>query len=449
MRGHNRIKAGVSLGTIIMLVCTVAVLAGFAALMPSFTGNQDILIDAARLAVAMDDSLTQLGVSTEQMLQNHVRPQQTIIPPFTSRTAYTTVSVQATVPAAVATPAPTPTPSPKRSFSLCAAGSVEWNADVRKALTIDQTPRYGLLTDQMQNTMQADLSLLTLQNTISTTNTLSNVNMPADILEPISSLGVTAVNLGHISALNYGEAGLSETANAVRTAGMTPIGAHSPALITLNDIRIALLHYQDVFSATARKNMQQQEREALFAPIDLTQITSDINRARQSGAQVVIVTLWWGEQKQNEPTDEQLVQAQAIADAGADMILCTGNGALQPVRVLSANRGDNKYHPVLCAYSLGNLFSPDRETRITLTGILLKTNVIYDTVTNTVAFENLCYTPTYAWRGKDDGKTIQRILINDPNHLPDFVDKNQQGVMERCMTLINTVMADTAIPLVY
>jgi len=62
-----------------------------------------------------------------------------------------------------------------------------------------------------------------------------------------------------------------------------------------------------------------------------------------------------------------------------------------PVRVLSANRGDNKYHPVLCAYSLGNLFSPDRETRITLTGILLKTNVIYDTVTNTVAFENLCF----------------------------------------------------------
>jgi len=450
MSKRKRTRRGVSLGTIVMLACTIAVLAGFAMLMPSFTGNQDILIDAARLAVAMDDSLSQLSASTSQMLQSLPSSQQTITPPFTSKTALSgQASAGAAASLAAPTAAPTPTVSPKLSFSLCAAGSVEWNSDVQKALTINNEARYELLTDQVQQTMKADLSILTLKNTISVSNDLSNVNMPAELLNPIRSLGVTAVNLGHTNALNFSEQGLEGTSQAIASAGMLPFGAKDPTLLNLNGIQVALLHYQEHFSAASRKQMEQAERETIFAPIDLSIIAGDIASARENGAQVVIVTLCWGEEKQHDPTDEQLVQAQAIADAGADLILGTGNGALQPVRVLSANRGDGKYHPVLCAYSLGNLFSPDRETRITLASILLKTNVVYDTASGTVAFENLTYTPTYAWRGKDEGKTIQRILINNLEQLPDFVDQNQQGVMERSMTLVTGIMADTAIPIAY
>ena len=448
MHKRKRSQRGVSVGTIFMLACTIAVLAGFAAILPSFTGNQDILIDAARLAVAIDDSFSQLASTTSQALQNNSQSQQTIIPPFFSHTS-TNVKNQpvATEPFIAATAAPTPTPSPKLSFSLCAAGSVELNSDVRKALTIGQDTRFDLLTDHAQQAMQADLSILTLQNTFSSSNNLSSVNMPVELLSSIRALGVNTINLGHISTLNFGEAGLNETIQAVKAAGMTASGAKEPTNLSLNGVRVAILHYQNVFSATARKQMSAAERTALISPIQLEQIQADISSVRAAGAHVVAVTLWWGEEKHDTPSDEQIVQAQAIADAGADLILGTGNGALQPVKVLSANRGDGKYHPVLCAYSLGNLFSPDRESRITLASILLKTNVVYDTATHTVAFENLTYTPTYAWRGKDEGKTIQRILLNDPAHLPAFVDENQRGVMDRCMTLVTSVMADTAIPM--
>ena len=445
MRRGKHTRRGVSLGTIVMLACTLAVLAGFAALMPSFTGNQDILIDAARLAVAMDDSIAQLSASTGSMLQSRKEPQQIMTPPFVSQN----VPGPAASTQAAPTATPQPTPSPKRVFSLCAAGSVEWNSDVRKALTIGQEARYELLTDQMQQAMQADLSILTLQNTISASNELSNVNMPSGLLSPIRSMGVNAIGLGHVNALNFGLTGLEETEQAIADAGMTAFGAKQPTLLTLNGVSVALLHYQDSFSATVRKTMDQDEREAVFAPIDFARISSDIASVRQNGAQVVVVTLWWGKEKQNTPTDEQRTQAQAIADAGADLILGTGNGALQTVQVLSANRGDGKYHPVLCAYSLGNLFSPDRESRVTLSGILLKTDVVYDANSGTVAFENMTYTPTYAWRGKDEGKTLQRILINNPDQLPAFVDTNQKGVMDRCLTLVTDVMEDTAIPLKY
>ncbi len=444
---RKRTKRGISLGTIVMLACTIAVLAGFAALMPSFTGNQDILIDAARLAVAMDDSLTQLGVSTGEILQSYVQPQSTFVPPFSSQTSKSVPKGEATQP--VSTPVPTPTVNPKRSFTLVAGGSIEVDSSVRKALTINKELRLDLLTDQMAKKMQADLSIVTLKNTISQSNNLSNVNNPSELLAPIRAMGVTALNIAHSNALNFGKQGLEETAAAVRSAGMPPLGQKEPVFLTLNGVRVALLHYQEHYSNTARNQLKEAERHALLSPIDLAAITGDIASVREQGAQVVAVTLYWGPEGKHDPTDTQRVQAQAIADAGADIILGTGNGALQPVQVLSANRGDGRYHPVLCAYSLGNLFSPDRDSRVTLASILLNANVVYDTSTRSVAFENISYTPTYAWRGKDEGKTIQRILINDPDNLPDFVDENQQGVMERCMTLVTDVMADTAIPLAY
>ena len=445
MSKRKKVRRGVSLGTIVMLLCTVGVLVGFAALLPSFTGNQDILIDAARLAVAMDDSLSQITESTTLLIQNHADTNQTIVPPFTSHKS--TAAATRVPPTAVPTAIPTPTPLPKYSFTLCAGGSIEWNTGVRNALTIDKTARYDLLTDQVQNALQADLSIVTLKNTVSVSNDLSNVNMPTQILDAIRATGVNAVNLGHSNALNFGLTGLDETAQAIRSAGMTAFGAKQPTSLSVNGLTVVLLHYQDRLSSTGRKQMGEAERKAILFPIDLAQITADIAAARKAGAQVVIVTLWWGEDGQHEPTDEQRTQVQAIADAGADIILGTGNGALQPVQVLSANRVDSRYHPVLCAYSLGNLFSPDRESRVTLASILLKTKVVYDTARDSIAFEDLTYTPMYAWRGKDGGHTLQRILINDPNALPDFVDQNQQGVMERCLTLVNGVMEDTAIPI--
>lgn len=449
MRKSKRIRQGLSLGTIVMFILTFAVVAGFSVLLPSFTGNQDILFDATRLAVAMDDSLAQLSASTGEIIQNYIQPQSTFLPPFASQTASRNQNNALLIQTAAITPVPTPTPNPKRTFTLCAAGSIEVDNNVRKAMTIDKTLHFDLLTDQMNQKMQADLSIATLKNTVSASAALSNVNTSPELLKAIRSMGVNALNIANSNMFNSGIQGVSETRSAVQACNMEAIGTKEPAILSLNDVSVALLHFQDKLSSSSLKQTTESERSGLVSPVDLAEITADIASARTSGAEIVVVTLYWGEDGKHTPTDTQRIQAQAIADAGADIILGTGNGALQPVQVLSANRGDGKYHPVLCAYSLGNLFSPERDTRITLAGMLLKTQVIYDSATQTAAFENITYTPTYAWRGKDDGKTLQRILINDPSNLPDFVDQNQQSVMERCMTLTKDVMADTAIPLAY
>lgn len=441
MKKHHkrRVKRGFSFGTVAMLLFTACVLAGFLVLLPTFTGNQDIRVDAAKLAVAMDTSFSQLAASTSDALLR--APQSTVLPPESLATA---IPQQ---PAAT----PVPTPVPKRQFSLSAVGSIVWNTNVEKAFTFDGETHFDVLTDQLTGALAADLSIATLENTLIASQKKSNVNMPAQMLSPIRQAGVNVLSLGHYNTLNGGISGLTETSQAVSQAGIAPFGVRASAQdgLIIRDcggVQVALLHYQDEISSTGRKQTTAEEREAALSPIQLPRIAEDIALVRNAGAQVVVVSLCWGKVGATAPSETQIALAQSIADAGADIILGAHSGALQPVKVLSANRGDGKYHPVLCAYSLGYFFSPDRESRTTISSIQLKANVTYDAVTGTVAFEDLSYTPIYAWRGKENGRTLYRVLPNNGQHDPDFVDENQKSVMERCLKLVTDVMADTGIP---
>ncbi len=439
MNKHRR--RGISLGTITMFIVTFAVLAGFVALLPTLTGNQDIRLEAAELVVAFDESLSQIAFKPAQQPAPTQAPTSALVPVFSGNTA--------------ATQAPASTAVPKRSFTLCATGSIVLNAAVQKALTVDGTLRFDLLTDQIPGAMNADLSIATLENTIIPSQKASNLNMPQELLAALRATGINALYLGHPDVLNSGMSGLLETRQAVSDAGFLPYGLYTSAqeqqsgvMLTLGGVKVCMLSYQDQLSSTGRKKISKEELSYAYSEPDISRIAADISNAKQSGAEVIIVSLCWGKVGADQPSDEQTRLAQQMADAGADIILGTHSGALQPVHVLSANRGDQKYHPVLCAYSLGNLVTHDRDKRANLASILLKTNVVYDPSTGTVAFDNLGYTSTYAWRGKEEGKTRYRILLNDGSPLPAFVDQDQRGVMERCDKLVSEIMSNTAIPMI-
>lgn len=436
MSRRRRSRRGVSLGTVVMLLLTIVVLGGFCVLLPRLTGVTDVRTNAAELAVAIDQSLSQIAASGVSLVGP--TPQASVLPPSSLATA---------------TPTPAaPTTPPEQRFTLCAAGSIQINSNVQKALTDDGTYRFEILFDDLEGDLAADLSIATLENNVIGSAKLSDSNIPADVLVPLRETGVNALCLGYYGALNGGVAGLVETQQAVSTAGMTPYGVYasqqqrdSLTLMDVNGISVALLSYQNELTSSGKRQTTDEEQAFAIASQQLPVITEEIAKARQAGAKVVVVSLCWGKEGATAPTSTQTELAQGIADAGADIILGTHSGTLQTVEILTAERGDGKYHPVLCAYSLGNLFTYDREQRSTLASILLRSDVVYDPATGCVAFDNLTYTPTYSWRGKEDGVTRYRTLLNDGQTYPDYVDDTQKGVMERCLTLVTDVMEGTPV----
>lgn len=436
MSRRRRSKRGVSLGTVVMLLLTIVVLGGFCVLLPRLTGVTDVRTNAAELAVAIDQSLSQIAASGVSLVGP--TPQASVLPPSSLATA---------------TPTPAaPTTPPEQRFTLCAAGSIQINSNVQKALTDDGTYRFDILFGDLEGDLTADLSIATLENNVIGSAKLSDSNIPADVLVPLRETGVNALCLGYYGALNGGISGLVETQQAVSTAGMTPYGVYasqqqrdSLTLMDVNGISVALLSYQNELTSSGKRQTTDEEQAFAIASQQLPVITEEIAKARQAGAKVVVVSLCWGKEGATAPTSTQTELAQGIADAGADIILGTHSGTLQTVEILTAERGDGKYHPVLCAYSLGNLFTYDREQRSTLASILLRSDVVYDPATGCVAFDNLTYTPTYSWRGKEDDITRYRVILNDGQTYPDYVDDTQRGVMERCLTLVTDVMEGTPV----
>lgn len=436
MSRRRRSRRGVSLGTVVMLLLTIVVLGGFCALLPRLTGVTDVRTNAAELAVAIDQSLSQIAASGVSLVGP--TPQASVLPPSSLATATPTAAA--------------PTTPPEQRFTLCAAGSIQINSNVQKALTDDGTYRFDILFGDLEGDLAADLSIATLENNVIGSAKLSDSNIPADMLTPLRATGVNALCLGYYGALNGGISGLVETQQAVSTAGMTPYGVYasqqqrdSLTLMDVNGISVALLSYQNELTSSGKRQTTDEEQAFAIASQQLPVITEEIAKARQAGAKVVVVSLCWGKEGATAPTSTQTELAQGIADAGADIILGTHSGTLQTVEILTAERGDGKYHPVLCAYSLGNLFTYDREKRSTLASILLRSDVVYDPATGCVAFDNLTYTPTYSWRGKEDDITRYRVILNDGQTYPDYVDDTQRGVMERCLTLVTDVMEGTPV----
>ncbi len=429
MKHSNR--HGVSVGTIFMLTLTSLVLIGFCALLPTLTGTTDISTNAIELAVKLDQSFDQLINS--QANNRTPTPDPANLAPLTTP---------------VATTAPAPTIQPVKRFSLCATGAIQLDDACLKTLTDkDVGYRFELLFSSLGQRMQADLTIATFRNLANPTDKLSSTNMPVDLLTAMQAAGIDAVHIGHPNALNAGINGLIATKASIASAGMTPYGLYSTpeerengVIGTTNGVQIGLLSYQNDLSSTGKNRTTKDEQAYVYAPIDIDLMRSDIASLRQKGAEVIIVSLCWGKTDATSPTDAQRQQAQQIADAGADIILGTNPNAVFPVEILTADRGDGRYHPVLCAYSLGNLFTYDREKRANLAGILLHADVQYDPSTGVVAFDNLGYDPTYCWRGKIDNSTRTGVLSGREANAPAFVDQKQMDVMRRCYQLITEVM---------
>lgn len=408
----RRRRRGLSFGSVVMIVLTVAVLAGFGTMIPRFTGSESFDQNAAQLAVALD---------------------QTIVN-FSSNLGAIASQKETTPPAplwATATPMPTATPVPtavpKASFRLCATGMLNWSASIQKSVQTDSGYQYADVLSPLLSQLNADVTVATLRNSLIADEKISDGNADASLAAALFQSGFRALNLGHLNTLDYGLDGLWKTQSTLTDAGVLPFGAYPSAqrrstltLTNAGGVKLALLSYQSGVSSEGRKAVSADDRAYAVGELELSVIQEEITAARNAGAQVVLVSLCWGKENATKPTNEQKELAQAIAD-----------------------RSDGRYHPVLCAYSLGSLLTSERQQRTNLAGVLLHATVEYDPATDTVAFDGLTYTPTYNWRTKENGVYRYRVYPSNLVEYPADVNKDQLNIMAKCRKIIQDVMADS------
>lgn len=441
-------RRGVSLGTIVILAWTALVVAATLMVLPRLSGDTTVTLDAGTMlqALSVFGDMPELSLSdipivgtttapTATTVPGQAAPEQTLPPAVTPQPAQTFVQ-------------PEPTLAPGGSFTLTIGGSVNMDEAVRKSGYYSESEKYDFteLFSLIQDEWTGDVTLLSMENLVIPGKKVSALNAPAAIMTALRSAGVDVLAMGFPKAFDQKLEGVTATLtaaeeNALQVIGLYGSGGQQGLIRDVNGVQVGFLHYTQSLSSTGAKAVKSSKATYAVPLLSGEQAVSDIAALRSAGAQSVIVSVNWDGSK-TTPTASQKELAQQLANAGADVIVGSGTGIVQPAVWLDATRSDGSKRQVLCAYSLGSLINAERNNG-DVASLLLHLSITVDG-NGHVAVTQATYTPTYIWRYKQDGKYYYRVVASD-QPAPDGMGSEQTDVKERALTNVQKYLGEDSV----
>ena len=157
--------------------------------------------------------------------------------------------------------------------------------------------------------------------------------VPVEVLAAIAGAGYDRCSTASTHSLDRGVAGIDATVNGLEAVGVANSGMartpaeSEPSVFTVRGIRMAQLSYSFGFNGL-KAPVGQEWRVRL---IDPQRVIDDARLARSLGAEFVLVSLHWGEEKDWRITGSQRQVAEKVTASGAvDLIVGHHVHVLQP-----------------------------------------------------------------------------------------------------------------------
>lgn len=140
---------------------------------------------------------------------------------------------------------------------------------------------------------------------------------------------VEAANLANNHSFDYGQKSYEDTIAALEAEGIQSFGYERTSVMDIKGVKVGLAGVYE-----------------LAKHIDCKQdMLDNIASLKEQGAQIIIVSFHWGQEKENIPNDVQVELAHTAIDKGADLVLGHHPHVLQ---------GIEEYKGKNIVYSLGN-----------------------------------------------------------------------------------------------
>ena len=259
-----------------------------------------------------------------------------------------------------ATLSPSPSADPTRSFSLFMEGDLLYQVScVKDADNGDGTYDYAKQLDEVTSpASKYDVSFYN-QEVILGGDALGftpfpNFNAPQSLGDYMISRGFNLVSKANNHALDKGPEGIDHSntywkaQKSIITSGTNSSQEERDTVpvFQVNGIKVAFTAWTYGMNANVNPDdrpylvncYRGHEREML----------EDVRKAQEE-ADVVIVSMHWGDEFTSTPNDEQTSLAQQLADAGADIIIGNHAHNIQPIQRINNH--------TMCFYALGNLIS--------------------------------------------------------------------------------------------
>lgn len=322
--------------------------------------------------------------------------------PEQTTTSDTSAPAETTVPEREVTPEPTPFPA--TTIELIGVGDIILHDAVIAGgrtgsgeAEYDYAPIFQYIRPIIQ---RADLAMLNFEGTLAGPpyTGFPLFSAPDEIADALFDAGFTVAWTANNHILDKGLSGLLRTTQVLRDKGFAVIGTRldeeeqTSAIIDVNGIKVGLLAYtyETIGTESARGlngipipeaalpllDSFNPYRPNVFAD-DFAEMLDHVDRIRKEGAELVCLSLHWGEEYQTEPRPYQKQMARELADAGVDIIFGHHPHVLQPIEILQSE----------------------------ITG---KHTVVFYSTSNLLA--NMLYT-THGTQGKAQDAIIARVII--------------------------------------
>ncbi len=267
-------------------------------------------------------------------------------------------------------PAPSPTSVRPASVSIAVTGDVLPHPSVLRDAAADAGGRsfdFGPMFAAVAPALRrADIAICQLETTLSATDThLTTANSfvsPHELATDLVSAGFDGCSFANNHAMDAGLSGVRSTRRVAAGAGLKLAGpsgwadrAGGPAVYEKGGLTVAQLSYSYTVDnriehdTTAPPADAPWMRRNLYPARRPPGIIADARRARERGADIVLVSMHWGNMFESMPTAEQQRYARALLTSGRiDAVIGAHPHVIQPCRQI-----DGRY----VLYSVGNFLS--------------------------------------------------------------------------------------------
>ena len=276
------------------------------------------------------------------------------------------------------------------------------NAGVADDGKYDFTPFYEKISDEVSS---YDISFINQETVLGSDDDFAfagypSFNTPDDMYGTLVDAGWDIVNCNSNHTYDIGsnaiehQIELMEDYEDMVNLGMygTEEEAKTIQVVDVNGISIAFLSYNQFVNGL---EADQVEDGSLVNLIDDEKLERDIPKAA-SVADVVVVSMHWGDEYVYEPNDYQQEYAQKCADLGADLVIGTHSHSIQPTEWLEGKDGNK----CLVAYCLGDFASHYTWVKC-IFGYMLTCDFVKDD-SGDVGIENVVLYPTVEHAEGDD-----------------------------------------------
>ncbi|MCF8011690.1 MAG: CapA family protein [Clostridiales bacterium] len=269
----------------------------------------------------------------------------------------------------------------------------------------------------------ADLALANLETTLSGADKkysgYPRFNSPAQMAAALKKTGFDILITANNHSMDRGEYGVIKTIENIEKTGLDNVGTarskkerDTLSIKDIKGIKTAVLAY-----TYGTNGLPLPEgKPYLVNLIEREKMVKDIERARNSGADMVLVYLHFGTQYQRDARESQQNLVDFLFDNGADIVLGSHPHVLQQIKLKDIITEHGNKKKVLAAYSLGNFVSNQRSRYRDSSIILHVTLKKYFEEERTV-IKSAGYIPTWVDKSYIDGKLNYRIVnVKDAMH---------------------------------